>query len=303
LNLLLQGDVVLLKGLVHDAVVDTLGSGQGAWGLAIYNAWLPGTTEVTANMLSPTVSSSLAGVYGAVRNVTMIPYQGIISLTFVVFPVVSAATFKGDTEQTSRVIQGSVRFAILLVCMLCGGLVLTEDFLLRLLFGSPYSIGAAFLLPMVAGTLTFAVYVVLTSALTAAGFPGAVLVVGILSSLTHLGLVIGAAQIDAVPFVRADYIAWASALGPLLGFVLAAFIIRRRLGVNLPWLSLLRALGAAVLATGFARWLVDLDTVVDLALRLLLFLFLILGVLKITGEVGRDEVQQVLRLFGKKVRE
>ena len=58
----------------------------------------------------------------------MIPYQGIIPLTFVVFPVLSAAAFRGDKTESSRLVAGAILSAILLVFAPLRGLVLTEDF-------------------------------------------------------------------------------------------------------------------------------------------------------------------------------
>jgi len=162
LNLLLQGDVVLLKGLIHGLTErSVLGDPDG-----LATKLLPMMTGGHTHDISQAVQSStsaLTGVYGAVRTVTMIPYQGIISLTFVVFPLLSEATFQADREKTERTVRGALRFSVLLVGFLCGGLVLTDNVLIGILFGAPYQGGAIFLVPMVAGTVSFALYVVITS--------------------------------------------------------------------------------------------------------------------------------------------
>jgi len=297
LNLLLQGDVVLLKGLVHEASLDALGA-AGGLGAALLCGLSPGGAALDPDTLAREATSSLAGLYGAVRNVTMIPYSGIISLTFVVFPVLSAATFSGDRRRTEATVQGAVRFALILVSLLCGFIVLSDELLLGLLFGRVYRDGVVFLIPMAASTVSFALYVVLTSMLTAAGYPGRVLIIGALATFAHLLLVTGAGSLEGVPYTRAIAMAWATVLGPLLGMLASAFAIVRLLHVGLPWLSGLRICGGAVAAAGLALWLTSAPELSQVALRLVVLLFVCPLIWVLTGELGRAELAAVTRLLG-----
>jgi len=301
MNILLQGDVVLLKGLLHEVSYESLGSQYGGWGVSVVQSWFPGGEKLQPLMVAREISSALTGVYAGTRNITMIPYQGIIPLTFVVFPVLSAASFRGDNTESARLVKGAIRFAILLVCLLCGGLVLSEDMVLSLLFGKLYGSGQAFMVPMVVGTLSFALYVVLTSMLTAAGYPGRVMVVGLCAAAVHLGLMVAASRLDGLPFERAIHVAWASSLGPFAGTVTVVVILKRKLGVTFPWLSLLRA----ALSTAGVTWLVaywlPLDGILALGLRFMVYLSLILISWVIVGELRRAEAQQLRRFLGRKV--
>ena len=42
--------------------------------------------------------NALVGIYKSVQNFAFLPYQLLLAVTFVVFPVVSRATFDGDRE-------------------------------------------------------------------------------------------------------------------------------------------------------------------------------------------------------------
>jgi stage V sporulation protein B len=230
----------------------------------------------------------------------MIPYQGIISLTFVVFPLLSEATFNADKEKTEKTIQGALRFAILLVAFLCGGLVLTDNVLIGILFGAPYQVGVVFLIPMVAGTVTFALYVVLTSLLTAAGYPGRVLGIGAICTLIHLSLVAGATQFGETPYEAAVYAAWASALGPCIGFCLAAFFLRKTLKVRLPWASAIRGVGCAAAAAIATALILSKVSLVSVALRLALFMVLVLTAWVLTGELSKTDLKTLRKLLSRK---
>jgi len=90
LNLLLQADVIWLKAVI--------GHGSAA-----------GTSASVADH-----ASLVAGIYGFAKNVALLPYQAVISLTFIVFPLVSTACSSGDRQGASNVVSGAFRLAAIL---------------------------------------------------------------------------------------------------------------------------------------------------------------------------------------------
>ncbi len=299
LYFLLQGDVVLLKGLVHNAGANTLEGAGAGLGINLLHGTME-TATLSTDHLARDGASSITGIYGAVRIVTMLPYQAIISLTFVIFPLLSAATFQEDHAKTERTITGALRFAILLVASLCGALVLTEDILLRILFGAPYAEGAVFLVPMVFGTLAFALYFLLTSILTAAGHPGKTFFVGLICAGTYVGLLIFGTRSAETPFARATIAAWLSMAGPLLGFILSSFLLGRLLAVRLPWLSLIRGvIGAGGIAFALLH-LMPATTVLTALLRLLIFFASIMIAWFVSRELTGEDARNIARLLGRR---
>ena len=61
------------------------------------------------------MSDKFAGFYGAVLNLARIPYQGVIAVTFVIFPLISESTFAADMETTRGYIRSTFRYCILLI--------------------------------------------------------------------------------------------------------------------------------------------------------------------------------------------
>ena len=60
-------------------------------------------------------ASRLAGFYRAAQTFAFVPYQLILSVTFVVFPMVSQAVSIGDEEASRRYIRNAMRFSLIVL--------------------------------------------------------------------------------------------------------------------------------------------------------------------------------------------
>ena len=58
----------------------------------------------------------LMGEYGIAVSLSRLPWQSTIALTFVVFPMISEATFSEDKLRTKTYIQNTIRYALILIC-------------------------------------------------------------------------------------------------------------------------------------------------------------------------------------------
>src|SRR5262249_10287277 len=58
------------------------------------------------------VSDVDVGYYTKVQQVARLPYQAIIAVTFVVFPLLSQSTFAGDRDATRRYISVATRYSL-----------------------------------------------------------------------------------------------------------------------------------------------------------------------------------------------
>ncbi len=116
-------------------------------------------------------ASALAGIYGAAKNVAMIPYQAVISLALVVFPFVSKATSRADQEAAQAMVRGAMRWCALLSCGAMVLLVPAGGDLLALMFGEAYRAGGAWLLPLLAAITALAFLYVANAILASAGQP------------------------------------------------------------------------------------------------------------------------------------
>jgi len=140
LNLLLQADVILLKAL--------LGRGLSAEG-----------------------ASRAAGLFGAAKNLALLPYQAVIALSFVVFPLVSLATSRADDEGARRTVGGAMRLAAMLSGAAVVVLASAPEGWLRTLYGDPYADVAPSLLPLMAGVCMLSLMHVGSAILASAGRP------------------------------------------------------------------------------------------------------------------------------------
>lgn len=223
LNLLLQADVIALKAFLGAVAEGPEGVGR---------------------------ASAVAGIYGAARNVSLLPYQAVISLTFVVFPLVSRAASAGRTEAAGRTGSGALRLASVLSFGAVALLGAAPRPLLGLLFGPAFRDGADTLPWLLGGGALMAVTSVGNAVLASSGRPSAPLWGG-LAALVVLALGLGAglpwSGIDPARVAAGSVVAAA-----LCGSAVTGVLMRRAFG-TLPWTrtfgaSALGALGAILAA-------------------------------------------------------
>lgn len=141
-NALLQGDVLVLKSASYSPALDSLTSGSGVDQLAVLAATTGWSPEVLLEPAITSATSVLSGLYRATKNVSLISYQAVIAITFVIFPLVSRATFQSDRSATNRYVRQTVRVASLLVIFVASMLAAGGEPLLALLFGDSYRLAA-----------------------------------------------------------------------------------------------------------------------------------------------------------------
>lgn len=140
-------------------------------GFKAYTAWLILYTlafnlafKVDALILRPqlamllqdnAMSDALMGEYGIAVSLSRLPWQGTIALTFVIFPMISSATFKQDREQTQRYIENTLRYALILICAVALPLSSRPDFIFDCLPG--YQEGAMVLTYMAPAYVCFSI--------------------------------------------------------------------------------------------------------------------------------------------------
>jgi stage V sporulation protein B len=201
------------------------------------------------------IAPQLAAQYQALRTLALLPYQALIVITFVIFPLVSRSTFAEDREATRAYVTQTLRYALLLATAM--GLVLgaRPAALLAILYKPEYGTGAAALPILVAGECCLALLGVACAILNAAGRTRATL------SFMALTVVVGASA-AAVLIPRATpgapmLVAAASAtsLGMAAGFVASLVYLRAKFGGGLPLATVARVAAAAAAAVVVGRFL------------------------------------------------
>ena len=143
LNLVLQSDLLVFKAILARRAVTAAASG-----LAV---------------------NDLVGIYKAVQNFAFLPYQLLLAVTFVIFPVVSRATLEGDRDTTARFVAGATRFSLLALGAMLAVLTGLPRGVLRIAYRPPFDEGYAALRLLSVAQGCFALSVISTTILVAAG--------------------------------------------------------------------------------------------------------------------------------------
>jgi O-antigen/teichoic acid export membrane protein len=200
-----------------------------------------------------TRAGALAGNYEALRNLALLPYQALLVVTFVIFPLVSRSTFAEDRETTRAYVRQTLRYAMMLAAAMGVVLAARPLALLSTFYPPAYSEGARALPVLVSGICCLALLAVSGSIVNASGHPK--VAVGLVATTVIVGgalafVLVPAAEPGPEMLFRA---AVATSLGMLAGLAVALVYLRKRFEAGPPLASVGRTLVATVLATIVGR--------------------------------------------------
>jgi stage V sporulation protein B len=231
LNLILQVDVALLKRTVAELLL-TGGSSAAA---------------------AAEVASRYVGFYRAAQTFAFVPYQLILSVPLVIFPLVSQALSLGDETTARRYIYSALRYSLLILLAVAAPFAGAAPAVMRLAYPAAYVAGAPALAVLVLSMVCFALFVIAATIMTAAGRPG--LAAGV--ALVSVGMVF-LGNIGLVRFVGVGphtLLAAASGtgLGTVLGLAVIGATMYRRFNTFIAPLTIARSAIAAVTAFAVSR--------------------------------------------------
>ncbi|HMF40523.1 MAG TPA: hypothetical protein VKQ32_07510, partial [Polyangia bacterium] len=250
--------------------------------------WAPG--------VDATAAATVAGNYEALRTFAILPYQALLVVTFVIFPLVSRATFAADREATRAYVSQTMRYALILAGLMGIVLAARPSALFGTIYKPEFSAGAAALPILAAGQCCLALLSVACSILNAAGRTRAPLLLMIVT------LAIGAAGI-AIFVPRAATgtpmlitAATAVAVATATGLLAALVVLRTRLGGMPPAATMVRvalALAGAVIA---ARLVPGHGKLLGFAVMAMVG-FAYVAILVVTREFGADDRAKFAKVF------
>jgi stage V sporulation protein B len=258
LNVLFQADSLLLRRFLAEAAL-----GQG---------------------LGPEAADPLVGAYRAAQMFCFLPYQLLMSVTFVLFPLLAEANGRGQEEDVKRLVHGGLRLGALATGAMLSVLLASPRGLIALVYGNDAAVlGAAAMRPLALGLSAFALVGLITSALNSLGKPAASL------------------KVTAIATALLLHVATATCVALVLTGAIAQGVLRRHAGAALHLPSLLR-IGVAVAVAAFttdlaSAWLGYEGKLVTLAACSAAFAIYTL-VLILLREVGTREVRQLRALLG-----
>jgi O-antigen/teichoic acid export membrane protein len=242
-------------------------------------------------------AKELTGYYEAVRNLALLPYQALLVVTFVIFPLVSRSTFQNDREATRAYVRQTLRYALILAAGMGVTLAARPVAVLTLLYGGKYAEGAAALPILVTGVCALALLGVSGSMINAAGQTR------VAAALVAVTVAVGGGAAVAMvpnatpgaPMLAAA--ATATALGMAAGFVCALLYLGRRFGAGPPLPTVARVIAAVAVATAVGWVLPGKGKIAGLAalgvVGLVFFAALVL--LREFGPEDRAKFRKILR--------
>ena len=270
LNLVLQADLLVMKAVLSRR---------------------EGVDEAAIN--------TLAGVYKAVQNFAFLPYQLLLAVTFVVFPVVSKSTLEGDREATASFVRGAMRFSALGLGAMLAVLGGMPRGVLRLAYRPPFDQGAPVLRWLSLAQGAFALSVIGTTIVLAAGRTAAAtaLMATMLVAVfvgNVVGLVASPADLNAL-----THTALGTLFGCLLGLGIVSAYVRRSFGgfLSVPTAArvMTGALGAGALGA-WVPWPGKIGTLLGAGVIALVYV----GLLVVMGELSSGELHRIRRVLVRK---
>lgn len=282
-----------------------------------YQACINGILQIDLQMLSVTVTdlaarsgmsaeaaanfaAAYAGHYSAAQTFAFVPYQLILSVTFIVFPFVSRATTLGDAEATRRYIRSAMRFSLLVLLAIGAPIGGAASGVMRIAYPEAYLAGADALGVLVFGQVAFALFVIGATILTGAGRPVPAAVIAVLSLgvvLVATRLAIQQAGIEGHRALVAT--AFGTSAGTALALLLVGTTVWRSFGAFLPIASTLRGLLAGTVGFGVAR-AIPHDTAIGALAALAGGFFAYAIALVVVREVGGAELRAFRTVLGRK---
>lgn len=230
LNLLLQADFLLLSNAAGD-----------------YAAQMG---------LDPKEADKLIGPYRASQLFGFLPYQLLMSVQFVLFPMLAKAHGEGDGEAVKRLTRSGVRTALVLTGLIAGSVGAVAPHLIRFAFPEPIANGGVpFVREYVLGLSALAILGVSSSALASLRRER------LSMALTWLaaGLVFGSVLLSrgsagfGPELLRTT--AFATAAAMLVAGVISAVLLWRAAGAFVAPLSLLRVLAAMAITVAVGAFI------------------------------------------------
>ena len=243
--------------------------------------------------LDPVELKSTLGDYTAAQVVARIPYQAMLSVTFVVFPLISRSTFEGDRAATAGYIGLTMRYSLIVLAALVSVIGAAAPDVIAVPYGADYRSAGALLAVLAAGMLCFALFNIAGTILNGAGrtLTALFLCVGTLAADVGLGVLL-------VPKLGAIGGAWATLGALALGLMVALWLLHWRFGASMPVLAAARVALASGAVVGVAHLLPPTGLVATLG-KCFLLLLVYVGVLLLTRELRAADLARVRQVFAR----
>lgn len=232
-NLLMTADSLILKRLSAERFLD-----QG----------------VDAD-IAAVIADGRIGYYRGVQLLARLPFQLMLAVTFVIFPLVSQATFEKDLEKTRAYVRTTMRYSLIFATLMAVPLAANPTEFLDVPFTSDYAIfGGPALFVLALGHISFAMFNIAGTILNGAGQTrAAIAVAGVTLAVLVAALWIAIPRYSGDPQDVLLACGAATAGAMTLGAIASGVLVHRRFGAFLPLATVVRVGVAAAAALTIGR--------------------------------------------------
>ena len=240
---------------------------------------------------NPTTASENAGYYSAAMDVANLTYQIVVSVTFVIFPLVSQSTFADDLARTQGYISKTLRYTLMIMALTATLFSSCASGVLRVIYRETYQAGSPALRIVAFGMLFFGVLYVLTTIISASGHPKVSLLLGVIT----LGLS-AALNWLLIPVQGLAGAATATTVSMLTGTLLACAYLWRRFRALTSITSLARISGCAAVVYAASLLFSPASKLLIIAELICLSVVYLIALIA-SGELGRHDLRLIERVF------
>ncbi len=269
-----------------------------AWILILYTFILNLVMMLDLYVLSGLVPDlAISGQYNAVQRLAFIPYQGVISIAFVIFPLISKVTSMNDHEKARIYVRKTLRFTAVLVVALATVFAALPEQAMGLVFEPEYGVGAPALRILSIGICAFGLMVVGNSILNGAGHPWRAMAVVLVGTAVMIGSVFTLVTLAGSGPGVLPAAATGTTIGMFAALLVCGIMVHRKFGTFWPWLSILRVAVAAGVAIGAGHFMPVMGKVVTLGecIGVMVIYFVVLLATREFGKEDFSQLKQVLK--------
>jgi stage V sporulation protein B len=239
-------------------------------------------------------ASAVAGHYGTAQSLAFIPYQAILAVAFVIFPLVSRSTFDQDLEATQAYIRQTLRLSLVFSAAVATVFIANPEAVIVVPYPATYVVGAPALRILAGGMVFFSMFTIINTILNGAGRTRDTIISGVATvgtSVVGNMVAVPRAASAADALVRA---AWASSGAMALGMLLATGLLMHRFRAAFPPLTVVRTLCAAAAMVALGSFWPDGSKLMTLIESVALF-FGFFVVMTLLGEFRRADLATFAR--------
>jgi O-antigen/teichoic acid export membrane protein len=242
------------------------------------------------------VASAYAGYYGTAQSLAFIPYQAILAVAFVVFPLVSRSTFENDLKTTQSYVRQTLRLSLIFVVGVAVVFMANPEAVINVVYQSKYRIGGPALRVLSLGMICFSMFTIINTILNGAGRTGQAIISGVVTlaaaSAANYVLIPRAATPESALFIAAA--ATASAMA--LGMIISAIFVYKDFSALIPSLSVVRVVIAGVVALVVGHFVPERSKLFTLA-ECVVVVAVYVVVLIVLREFSADDVARFRRVL------